>query len=135
MKTNFKPARRTPAVAQKIRRIRGFLEVDLAVGLAILALAVLPLGYSFVRERQMLRIEYCRSIANEVVDGEMEILAAGAARDLPDGTQNYLVQAQAARQLPTGHFELTKTGTRLRLAWTPDARHGISAVVRETTLK
>ena len=39
MKTNWK----------QFSRERGFLEVDLAVGLAILTLAVLPLGYGFVR--------------------------------------------------------------------------------------
>jgi hypothetical protein len=119
----------------KLERQRGFLEVDMMVGLAILALAVLPLGYTFVRERHVLKIEYCRGIADEIVDGEMEILAAGAASGLPDGTQNYPVHAQAARQLPPGHFELTKTGNHLRLAWTPDARRGLSAVVRESTLK
>ena len=117
------------------RRTRGFLEVDLMVGLAILTLAVLPLGYSFVRERQVLRIEYCRSVANEIVDGEMEILAAGAAKNLPDGAQNYPVQASAASQLPPGHFQLTKNGSHLRLEWTPDKKHGGGPVVRETTLK
>jgi hypothetical protein len=117
------------------RRTRGFLEVDLMVGLAILTLAVVPLGYSFARERQVLKIEYCRSVANEIVDGEMEILAAGAAKDLPDGSQNYPVHAAAATRLPPGHFQLTKTGNHLRLEWHPDEKHGVGAVVRETTLK
>lgn len=126
---------RAPSASRKFRRSRGFLEVDLAVGLAILALAVLPLGYTFVRERQVLRIEYQRAIANELVDGEMEILAAGAAKSLPEGAQNYPVHAQAANQLPPGHFQLTKTGNHLRLEWMPDARRGVPAVVRETNLK
>ena len=114
---------------------RGFFEIDLAVGLAILMVAILPLGYSFVRERRALKIEYCRSIADEIVDGEIEILAAGAARDLPEGTQVYSVQAQAATQLPPGHFQLTKTSHSLRLEWTPNARRGLGAIVREITLK
>ena len=126
---------RAPAFGKQLRRSRGFLQVDLAVGKAILAIAVLPLAYSFVRERQMLRIEYGRCIANEIVDGEMEILAAGAAKNLPDGTQNYTVHANAANMLPPGHFELAKNGNHLRLAWMPDKRRGISAVVRETMLK
>ena len=117
------------------RRARGFMEVDLMVGLAILTLAVVPLGYSFVRERQVLKIDYCRSVADEIVDGEMEILAAGAARDLPEGPQNYVVHANAASQLPPGHFQLTRTKNHLRLEWTPDVRRGFSAVVREATLK
>lgn len=105
------------------------------VGLAILALAVVPVGYAFARERHVLRIEYGRSVADEIVDGEMEILAAGAAKNLPDGTEIYSVHAAAASQLPPGHFELTKTGDHLRLAWTPDKPRGVGAVVREGTLK
>ena len=31
---------------------RGFLQIDLIVGLAILTLAIVPLGYAFSRERQ-----------------------------------------------------------------------------------
>jgi hypothetical protein len=117
------------------RRTRGFLEIDMMVGLAILTLALVPLGYSIARERHVLKIEYCRSVADEIVDGEMEILAAGAAKDLPDGTQNYPVQAAASSQLPPGHFQLTKTGSNLRLEWLPDKRLGIGAVARETLLK
>ena len=109
--------------------------VDVVVGMAILTIAVLPLGYGFVRERQMLRIEYCRSVADEIVDGEVEILAAGAAKNLPDGPQNFAVHAAAASQLPPGHFQLTKNGSHLRLEWLPDRRRGVGAVVREASLK
>ena len=116
-------------------RRHGFLQFDLVMGLAILTIAVLPLGYSFVRERQLLRTEYRRCVINELVDGEMEIFAAGAARNLPDGTQNLPVQSRAMDRLPAGHFELTKSGNHLRLAWTPDTKCGLSAVIREVTLK
>jgi hypothetical protein len=128
MKTNPANNLRPP------RRLRGFLEVDLMVGLAILTLAVVPLGFAFVRERQVLKIEYSRSVADEIVDGEMEILAAGAGKNFPDGSQTYSVHANAAAKLPPGHFQLTKTGNQLRLEWHPDEKHGVGAVVRETTL-
>ena len=117
------------------RRTGGFLEVDLLVGLAILTLAVVPLGYSFARERQVLKTEYCRSVANEIVDGEMEILAAGDWKNFPDGAQNYSVHANALASLPPGHFQLTKTGSHLRLEWSSGEKHGIGAVVRETTVQ
>src|SRR5580698_5723493 len=91
----------TVAVAQNKR---GFLEVDLLVGLAILSLAILPLGFSFVQERQVLRAEYFRAAANEIVDGEMEILAAGDWKNYSDGSQTYTVHAHAAANLPSGHF-------------------------------
>jgi hypothetical protein len=123
-----------PSLRETRRARRGFLEVDLAVALAILSIAILPLGFSFVRERELLKIEYQRSIANEIVDGEMEILAAGAGRNFPDGSQTYPVQSRATTALPPGHFELTRTGNHLRLAWTPDAHRGVGAVIRETTI-
>jgi hypothetical protein len=113
---------------------RGFLQIDLVAALAILGIAMMPLGYAFARERQILKIDYARSVANEIVDGEMEILAAGAGRDFPDGSQTYIVHSSAAASLPLGHFQLTKSRNHLRLEWTPDEPHGLGAVIRETTL-
>jgi hypothetical protein len=109
--------------------------MDLVVAMAILSLAIVPLGFSFARERHVLKIEYFRSVANEIVDGEMEILAAGDWKNFPDGPQSYSVHANSATSLPPGHFQLTKTGNHLRLEWTSDERQGIGAVVREVTVK
>lgn len=114
---------------------RGFLMVDLMIGLAVFSLAIVPLGFSFARERQVLKMEYFRSVANEIVDGEMEILAAGDWRNFPDGSQNYSVHAGAAASLPPGHFQLTKTGKHLRLEWRSDGKHGVGVIVREVTVK
>ncbi|MDR3458712.1 MAG: hypothetical protein P4N60_14780 [Verrucomicrobiae bacterium] len=117
------------------RRRRGFLQFDLVIGLAILTIAILPIGYAFSSERQALRTEYRRCVINELVDGEMEILVAGAARNLPDGSQTLPVQSRAMNLLPAGHFQLIKAGNHLQLSWMPDEKCGFSAVVRETTLK
>jgi hypothetical protein len=119
----------------KHRRQHGILQLDLIAALAILTIAIMPLGFSFMRERQVLRNEYHRSVITELVDGEMEILAAGAAKNLPDGSQNLAVQSQALTKVPAGQFQLTKSGNHLQLTWTPDAKCGVSAVVREATLK
>ena len=130
MKTNLShPLRKSP------RSRRGFLMVDAVVAMAVLALAIVPLGFSFARERQVLKIEYLRSVANEIVDGEMEILAAGDWKNFSDGAQAYAVHSRAAANLPPGHFQLTKTGNYLRLEWTPDKRKGVGPVVREVTVK
>jgi hypothetical protein len=120
---------------QKAPNRPGFLQIDLVVALAILAIAIVPLGFSFARERQVLKIEYFHSVINEIVDGEMEILAAGAAKNLPGGSQNYSIQSLAEKNLPPGHFQLTKNGNHLRLEWLSDEKHGLGAVIRETTLK
>jgi hypothetical protein len=117
------------------RSRRGFLMVDAVVAMAILSLAIVPLGFSFARERRALRAEYFRAAADEIVDGEMEILAAGDWKNFPDGAQTYTVHSQAAANLPAGHFQLTKTGNHLRLEWTPDRHEGIGAVAREVTVK
>ena len=108
---------------------------DIIVGMAILMIAIMPLTYSFIHDRQLLRVEYFRSVAIEIVDGEMEILAAGEWRGFPDGTQVYSVHANAAVRLPPGNFQLSKTGKHLRLEWKPDKRQGFGTVVREITVK
>ena len=59
----------------------------------------------------------------------------GHARNLPDGPQTLPVQSQAMGRLPAGHFQLTKSGNHLQLAWLPDEKCGLGAITRETTLK
>ena len=116
-------------------RNRGFMMVDLFVGMAILAAVILPLAYSYVRETRLLRAEYFRATAMEIVDGEMEVLVAGEWQNFPEGAQPYTVHARAAANLPPGHFQLTKTSRHLRLEWTSDQRQGIGTVIREITIK
>ena len=120
---------------QNRRKERGLLELDFVVALAILMLAVIPLAFSFINERKALRADYCRAVANEIVDGEMEILAAGTWKDFPDGSHAYTVHCRAANNLPPGHFELTKNGKHLRLEWTTGTRIGVGAVIREITVQ
>ena len=117
------------------KRKRGFMMVDLFVGMAILALAILPLAFTYTKESRLLRAEYFRGVAMEIVDGEMEVLAAGEGRNFPEGSQIYTVHASAAATLPPGHFQLTKTGQQLRLEWASDQHQGIGPVVREATFK
>jgi len=126
---------KTRSFSSRPGRNHGFMTVDLLVGLAILAAAVLPLAFFYVKETRVLRAEYFHGVAMEIVDGEMELLAAGEWRSFPDGSQSYPVQARAAASLPAGHFQLTKTGQHLRLEWASDQRQGIKPVVREVTVK
>ena len=114
---------------------RGFLMLDLMAAVSLLTLALFPLAYSFAHETRVLRLEYQRAIATEIVDGEMEILAAGDWRNFPDGTQDYPVHARSAANLPPGKFQLSKAGSHLRLEWKSDERLGIGPVVREVTIR
>ena len=109
--------------------------MELIVALAILFVAVIPLAYSFLSDARLLRVGYERAVTMELVDGEMEILAAGDWSSYPDGSQNYPVPAHAAATLPPGRFQLTKAGKHLRLEWQPDAKCGLGVVAREITIK
>jgi len=109
--------------------------LDLFLAMAILALAILPVAYSYVKDTRALRAEYFRGVAMEIVDGEIEVLAAGEGRSFPEGSQPYLVHAGSAASLPAGRFLLTRTGPHLRLEWTSDQHQGIGPVVREAVLK
>lgn len=114
---------------------RGFLMTEMVIAMAILVIAVLPIGYSLINDTRVLRASYRHAVAMEIVDGEMEILAAGAWRSAPEGTHPYPVHAAAAENLPSGKFQLTRTGNHLRLEWKPDLLQGEGTVVREVTVK
>jgi hypothetical protein len=113
----------------------GYLLMDMAAAICIFMLAILPLAYSFGQATHALRAEYQRAVAMEIVDGEMEFLAAGGWRSFPDGTQDYPVHASSAANLPSGKFQLTKNGNHLRLEWKSAAPRGVGAVVREVNIK
>lgn len=116
-------------------RQRGSLTTDLVVAMAILVAAGFPLAWSFLDELRSLRATAVRAIAMELVDGEMEILAAGEWRAWPEGGQVYPVKGAAADKLPPGEFRLTRAGQRLRLEWRAADKLGAGQVVREVTVK
>ena len=101
----------------------------------ILTVAILPLAFSFAHETKLVRAEYHRAVAMEIVDGEMEILAAGDGKQFREGAQDYSIHAKAAANLPPGAFKLTKAGNHLRLEWKSDRPIGIGAVVREVDVR
>lgn len=108
-------------------------EMVLAMG--ILMLVMVPLALSINSDSKLLRTTYQRAVAMEIVDGEMEILAAGDWRNVPEGAHPYTVHAHAAANLPPGEFKLTRAGRHLRLEWKSAQKQGIGPVVREVTVK
>ena len=99
------------------RRIRGSLMVELLVAMALMTGALLPLAYSLASERRLARATYQRAVAMEIVDGEIEVLAAGEWRVFSPGTQPYSGHAVAATNLPPGKFLITVGSDKLRLEW------------------
>ena len=117
------------------RRQHGALMTELLVALALLAGVLLPLAYSFVSERRLARSSYQRAVAMEIVDGEMEVLAAGEWRAFTPGTHEYQVHAGAATNLPPGQFVLTLEPGKVRLHWQPALKQHGGAVTREVRVK
>ncbi|MBC8001115.1 MAG: hypothetical protein H7X97_00890 [Opitutaceae bacterium] len=116
---------------QRIQRQRGLLMTELMVAMAILLVAIIPVGYSFVNEQKLARASYLRAVAMEIVDGELEVLAAGEWRHHPEGSLPFKVRADAAVNLPKGGFLLTRKADHLRLEWIPEVRDRGGSVWRE----
>ena len=112
-------------------RRRASLLIELLVAMAILSGVVLPLAYSIAGERRYARALYQRAVADEIVDGEMEILAAGGWRSFTNGVTKYPVHAVSATNLPPGRFILTVSAQTVRLEWRPNVKQHGGAVVRE----
>jgi hypothetical protein len=93
------------------------------------------LSFAFLEEQKLARAYYNQAIAMEIVDGEMEVLAAGEWRVFKPGSQDYQVRAEAAKNLPPGRFVLTIQEPRVKLEWRPEQEGKGGAVRREVTVK
>ena len=116
------------------RRAHGFLTTELVVAMAILVVAMIPLSYGVLRERQLSRALYYRALTTEIVDGEIEILRGGEWSVFREGSNPYPTRAESATNLPPGRFVLTREARRLRLEWVPEKRGKGGRVAREVTL-
>jgi len=114
---------------------RGALSTELLIAIAILTIALLPLAYSFVTEKRLARSYYQRAVAMELVDGEMEILAAGEWRSFTPGVHVYSVRSLAVTNLPPGKFQLAIEKDKLRLEWQPSVKMHGGAVAREIKIQ
>ena len=97
--------------------------VELLVALALVSCRPAASRLLLRSERRLTLASYQRAVAMEIVDGEMEALAAGEWRAFPPGTHDYRVHAGAATNLPPGRFILTVQPDMVRLRWQP-ARQG-----------
>lgn len=121
--------------ATRAGRQRGSLMTDLLFAVSILLIAFFPLALSFLGDQRLARAYYHRALATEIVDGEMEVLAAGEWRSFPRGVQAYEPPGTVRTNLPPGRFELTVGTDTVRLSWTPARHDSGGPVVREVKLK
>jgi hypothetical protein len=110
------------------------LMIELVAAIALLTGALLPIAYSLASEKRLAHASYQRAVAMEIVDGEMEILAAGEWRAFPPGVHGYRVNSMAATNLPRGRFILTLETNKARLEWQPGVKMHGGPIVRETSL-
>ena len=113
----------------------GALTTELVVAVAILAAVLMPMAYAFQQEMKLCRGYYYDAVALELVDGEMEILAAGEWRAFSTGVHPYPVTAEAARNLPPGRFTLAVSNQTLRLEWRPARKGHGRVMVREARVQ
>lgn len=113
----------------------GALLTEAVVALGILAAVMIPLAFTFQEETRTCRTHYYKAVAMEIVDGEIETLAAGEWRAFRTGKQSYGVGAAAATNLPPGDFLLTLDKARVRLEWIPRAGGAGGIVVREVKVR
>jgi hypothetical protein len=116
--------------AKSPSRQRGMLSTDFAIAIIILMVAVIPLMLLYVQEFRMARALYHRAAVMAVVDGEMEVLIAGAWKSLPEGTSMHELSQGIIQDLPPGILRATRTPTEIRLEWTPNERHRGGQVAR-----
>jgi hypothetical protein len=109
--------------------------VELLVAMALLVGSLFPIAYSIAAERRLARAYYQRAVAMEIVDGEIETLAAGEWRALAQGAAEYRVRAGAATNLPPGRFVVTLQTGKVRLEWRPDVQDHGGKVVREVNVR
>jgi len=123
------PARRAGRLGQS-----GALATECVMALGMIAIATIPLLFAFMQEATYSRSCYYRAAAMEIVDGEMEILAAGEWKQFAVGQHDYPVTASSATNLPPGQFRLSVEPKRLRLEWRPIGGKTNNAIARERAL-
>ena len=106
-----------------------WLVAELMVAVAIMAIAMIPLAFSFRGEQRLVRAHYQKVIAMEIIDGEMEALRAGQWRDYLQGEHEYSITAGAGTNLPAGKFLISRSNNFFRLEWRP-AKLGSGGIVR-----
>ncbi len=125
----------TPRLGSRQRGQAGALTTELVIAMAILVAVLLPMAYAFDQGLKLSRRCYNDAVAMEIVDGEMEVLAAGEWRAFAPGVQPYTVRADAVTNLPPGRFVLTVRDQSIRLQWRPEVKGKGRPIVREAKIK
>lgn len=119
-------------LSPKRRGTRAFLNVELVAAIGVLLVAMAPMAYSVMQEIKVARRCYQEAVAMQLLDGEMEVLAAGNWKAFAEGEHVLRITAPAVTNLPPGKFVVIRNAERVRVEWRPE-KHG-RAMAREVKL-
>ncbi len=117
-----------------------FSMVELVVALGIIGIALLPLAYGFRLEGKSMQALYYRSVAEQILDGQREILAAGAWRKYQIGANRFEIRNKAFDNLPEGDLKLELSSmnngkVKIMLSWKAREFKGIGEVRKEAVVQ
>lgn len=124
---NLHPANPTTA------RRRGGVLMELIVGLALLAGVLLPLTGGFVSQRRMAAQLSKRLVLTELIDGELEFIAAGRWKEFNEGTNAFVIEMPPGFVPPAGRSYLVRESDHFRLLWEPDTKTALGTISRHWT--
>ena len=108
-----------------------FLNMELAVALSIFVVVMIPMGFTILRDQELMRAYQTRAAIMEIIDGELEVLAAGYWREFSEGEHVYEVKAESVDALHQGRFNLIRSERKLRLEWIPEKKRRGGVLFRE----
>lgn len=113
--------------------------MELIVAIGIISIALFPLAYGLRQEGRNMKALYYRAVAEQVLDGQREILAAGAWRKYSGGQNKLIIASKAFENLPAGDLklevsELDGGKVRLVLSWKAIDFKGIGEIRKEATV-
>jgi len=111
------------------------MSVDLVIAMSIFAVGFFSIAFVSTRELRLARAYYYDAVAMSLVDGELEVLAAGEWISLPEGVSGYTTRARAFDALPPGRLLATRRPDMVRLEWIPDRGGNGRRIVREFNLR
>lgn len=98
---------------------KGVLLTEMIVAISVLVILTSVLVPKILSDKQALRDLYYRSVAMEILDGEMEILLSGEWQNYKEGITNFTPRANALKILPKGIWRISLSNQSIKLEWIP----------------
>ncbi len=111
-----------------------FSQVDLVVAMFLMVAALMPLGMTLAKDSELYRAWSLRARAMTVVDGELEVLAAGVWKEYGPG-EHELVPKSGAELSGYGSFRVLVDAESIQVRWIPGKKYRGGTIVRTAVIK